>query len=142
MITKASTLNKPLAKERPEYRNVEFNSMFKLSLRHITVAGAERQNVRLAAELLSHTTAVNLRRHFGEYNEATLLAEIIEKIDKWFDVMNSYQLNSGVSSKSGYGSNLLLQNKILDDMSFLMNNMRTLTRQCLPAATHLQVNLK
>ena len=86
----------------------------------ITVTRAERQNVRLAAELLSHTTAVNLRRHFGEHNEAILLAEIIEIIDKWFDVMNSRQLHQGVPGKSGYGSNLPLQNKALDDMVFLM----------------------
>lgn len=140
LIEKASTLKKPLAKDDPEFRNVEFNAMFKLSLRHITVTHAERQNVRLAAELLSHTTAVNLRRHFGEYNEAILLAEIIEIIDKWFDLMNSYQLNQGAPSKTGYGSNLPLQTKILDDMTFLMKNMRTLTKHCLPAATHLQVN--
>lgn len=124
----------------PEFKNVEFNSLFKLSLRHLTVKGAERQNVRLAAELLSHTTAVNLRRHFGEYREAILLAEIIETIDRWFDLMNSHQLHQGIPFKSAYGTDLGIQNKVLDDMAYLMQNIRTLSQHCLPAATHIQVN--
>lgn len=139
MVKKASTLQKPLSKDEPQFRNVELNAMFKLSVKHIKVVGAERQNVRLAAELLSHTTAVNLRRHFGEYEEAMLLAEIIEKVNLWFDVMNSYQIKQNVPSKKCYGMDLENQNRILDDMAELIREMRTLQRQCLPKASHLQV---
>lgn len=139
LIEKASTLQKPFSKETLENRNVELNSMFKLSIKHIKVHGAERQNVRLAAELLSHTTAVNLRRHFGEFEEAVLLADIIEKVNLWFDVMNSFQIAQNIASKKCYGMDLENQNKILDDMAALMRDVRTLQRHCLPKASHLQV---
>lgn len=113
--------------------------MFKLTMKHITVTGSERQNVRMAAQILSHTTAVNLRRHFGQYEEALLLAEIIEKINAWFDVMNSYQIYNTVPSKKCYGTDIQLQNGILDDMAEFISNMRTLNRHSLPCASHLQV---
>lgn len=139
LVEKASTLNKPFSSKDCGHKNVELNSMFKLTMKHITVAGPERQNVRMAAEILSHTTAVNLRRHFGQYEEALLLAEIVEKINAWFDVMNSYQLYNTVPSKKCYGTEIELQKEILDDMVELMTNMRTLTRHSLPCASHLQV---
>lgn len=139
MINKASTLNKPFNAEHCESNNIELNAMFKLSLKHVTVTGSERQNVRLAAQLLSHTTATNLRRHFGDYTEAMLLADIIDVIDKWFDVMNSHKMHQSVSFKKCYGLSLKEQDKALDDMAALMKEMRTLNKHCLPTATHLQV---
>lgn len=113
--------------------------MFKLSMKHITVSGAERQNVSKAAQLLSHTTAVNLRRHFGQYKEALLLAEVIEIIDAWFDVMNSHVINQSVPTKRCYGLDLKFQNEKLDAMADFISNMRTLTKHNLPAVNHLQV---
>lgn len=139
LVEKASTLNKPFSTIECGVTNIELNSMFKLTMKHITVTGPERQNVRMAAELLSHTTAVNLRRHFGQYDEAVLLAEIIEKINAWFDVMNSYQLYNTVPSKKCYGTEIELQNEILDTMADFVSNMRTLNRHSLPHASHLQV---
>lgn len=139
LINKASTLNRPFDSEQKESNNIELNAMFKLSLKHITVAGSERQNVRLAAQLLSHTTATNLRRHFGDYTEAVLLAEIIDVIDKWFDIMNSHQIYQSVGFKKCYGQSLKEQDDALDDMVALMNEIRTLSKHSLPAANHLQV---
>ncbi|XP_055523319.1 uncharacterized protein LOC129717448 [Wyeomyia smithii] len=133
LVEKASTLKSPYSNTSPEFKNQEHNSLFKLSIKHATVSGAERQNVRLAAELLSHTTAVNLRRHFGEYEEAQLLAEIIDKVNSWFDVLNSHQINQSISSKKCYRMDIERQDKILDDMADLMKNIRTLSNHKLPA---------
>lgn len=138
LVQKASTLKRPLS-ENGEGSSIEFNSLFKLTSKHLTVQGSERQSVRLAAELVSHTTAVNLRRHFGQYEEACLLAEIIEIVNKWFDVMNSYSLNQNILSKKCYGVELEQQNQILDDMENLMKEIRVLSKHCLPAASGLKV---
>jgi hypothetical protein len=40
--------------------NAEVNSCYKISEKHITVDKSKRQNVRLAAELLSRNTAQSL----------------------------------------------------------------------------------
>ncbi|XP_062704502.1 transposable element P transposase [Aedes albopictus] len=138
LVQKASTLKRPFS-ENGEGSSVEFNSLFKLTSKHLTVQGSERQNVRLAAELLSHTTAVNLRRHFGQYEEARLLAEIIEIVNKWFDVMNSYSLTENVPSKKCYGLELEQQNQILDNMETLIKEIRVLSKHCLPAASGLKL---
>jgi hypothetical protein len=69
-----------------------------------------------------------------------LLAEVIEITDKWFDLKNSHQLHQGKPSKSAYDTDLVSQNKILDDMESLIKNIRTLSAHCLPAATNLQVD--
>lgn len=88
--------------------------------------GPERQNVPLAVELLSHTVAVNLIRHFGEDEEARLLAEFIEIVDKWFNLMNSNNPCENVASKKCFGLDLEAQHKILSDMELLMASTRTL----------------
>lgn len=139
LVQKASTLKNPFASAKSDESSVEFNALFKLTSKHVTAHGSERQNVKLAAELLSHTTAVNLRRHFGEYEEACLLAEIIETVNSWFDVMNSYSLTQNVTSKKCYGVELEQQNKILDKMADLIKEIRVLTNHCLPAEPGLKV---
>lgn len=139
LVQKASTLKRPFS-ENGEESTVEFNSLFKLTSKHLTVQGSERQNVRLAAELLSHTTAVNLRRHFGQYEEACLLAEMIETVNMWFDVMNSYSLTQSITSKKCYGVELVEQNKILNNMENMVKQMRVLSKHCLPAQPGLKVN--
>lgn len=108
-------------------------------MKHVTCEGSERQNVRLAAQLLSHTTAVNLRRHFGQYEEAVLLADIIDIINSWFDTMNSSRVHESIPDKKCYGLAEEVQNRNLQRMEELIGNIRTLNKHVMPAATHLQV---
>jgi hypothetical protein len=59
--------NKKIRKEPLEsliqLTNTEVNSCYKISEKHITVEKSKRQNVRLAAELLSRNTAEALLRY-------------------------------------------------------------------------------
>ncbi|KAG4068381.1 hypothetical protein HA402_007901, partial [Bradysia odoriphaga] len=48
----------------------------------------ERMNVPLAAEFPSHTTATCLRRYFPDDSEVSKLADWIDMVNYWFDVMN------------------------------------------------------
>lgn len=119
----------------------EYNSLFKLSKKHVMCKGPERQNVPLAVELMSHTVAVNLVRHFGEFEEARLLAEIINIVDSWFNLMNSNNPCENVSSKKCFGLDLDAQNKILNDMELLMASIRTLNDQGGPVRSSRVRNL-
>lgn len=120
----------------------EFNSLFRLTKRHILCRQSERQNVRLASELLSHTTSVNLKRHFGDYSEAAMLSTIIDIIDRWFNVMNSHNLNETIDIKKCLGLSAKLQWDSLQEMRELVLILRTLNKHRLPAANHLQVCVK
>ena len=82
--------------------------------------------VSLAAELLSHTTAVNLRRNYPDEYGAHLLANMIETVNNYFDVFNSRCIQESIPTKKPYGLNLPDQEKWLDNMFDLVQNMRTL----------------
>lgn len=68
--------------------NSEISPLFKLSLFHLEVKGTERQNVRVASELLSHTVAASLRRNFLNDTVVEKLANFIDLVDKWFDIQS------------------------------------------------------
>ncbi|KAK3924472.1 Transposable element P transposase [Frankliniella fusca] len=110
--------------------HVEVSSCFKLTERHLKCEKTERQSVRLAAELISHTTSTALRRYFPDDSDALNLAAVIEIINGWFDVFNSYTLYD-VPLKSAYGTHLDAQEKCLDDMSYLMSSMKCVGKTCL-----------
>ncbi|KAG5875325.1 hypothetical protein JTB14_018733 [Gonioctena quinquepunctata] len=62
-----------------------------------------RQNVRRAAELLSHTTATALIHYeVGNKIEARALSEFIEAVNKWFHIFNSYIPINKIRTKSAY----------------------------------------
>jgi hypothetical protein len=48
----------------------EIRSCFKLTMNHFTVEGPKRQNVRMAAALLTHRTATALRHYYPENTSA------------------------------------------------------------------------
>ncbi|KAG5875241.1 hypothetical protein JTB14_001987 [Gonioctena quinquepunctata] len=67
----------------------EVNFCFKINENHLTCEKTARQNVRRAAELLSHTTATALIHYeVGNKIEARALSEFIEAVNKWFDIFN------------------------------------------------------
>lgn len=88
---------------------------------------SERQNVRKAAQLLSHTTASAIQRIVStdDCENVCVTADLIEKVAKWFSLMNTYTPSVSVNeAKTAYGQNLDVHNKILDDMLELMETMR------------------
>ena len=66
---------------------------FKLTSFHIDLQGSERQRVRPAAQLLSHTTATAMMWGKSpsdeDYQETVSKAYAVQLVNDWFDVMNS-----------------------------------------------------
>lgn len=92
--------------------NPEISSIYNVSLKHLTVVGTERQNVRMACQLFSHKVAKALLKHFASDEVARKLANFIELVNNWFDTMNSYSL-SGIGYKKPYGLALDEQDAVL-----------------------------
>lgn len=90
----------------------EISPTFKLSELHFECKGNERMNVSLATQLLSHTTATCLKRYFRGDEQAESIANFIELVNQWFDVMNSYT-PSGPYYKRGCGLQIEYQSEVL-----------------------------
>lgn len=118
-----STLQEP-GTTNLQPNKVEFNNLYKLTEKHVNAKGAERQNVRKAAQLMSRTNAVTVRRHYGDIPEAMVLADVLETVNDWFDVCNSYKIDQNIVSKRCYGLNLPEQNAILDRMEQMVREIR------------------
>lgn len=104
-------LNKSIIRQIVE-TNPEISTICKLSLHHITVSGHERQNVRVASQLFSHSVAQYLMKHFPNDKQVEKLAKFIELVNKWFDICNSYTVNAH-GYKKPYGVNLKEQDAVL-----------------------------
>jgi hypothetical protein len=105
----------------------------KLTRNLLDVKGSQRQKVKTAAKLLSHTTA-KVIKFCGDnklinspyYEE---LSQFIELTDKWFDIFNmSQKFEKG---KGSYGIDLTTQNNTLDEMTHVIENLRAIKRSTL-----------
>lgn len=81
--------------------STEISPLYKLSIHHLEVKGLDRQCVRLASELFSHTVAESLRRNFTNDEVVHKLSDFIELVKNWFITMNSYTPN-GIAYKAPY----------------------------------------
>lgn len=113
--------------------NTEISSCHKLTIKHVHCEKTKRQNVSLAAQLLSHTTATALNHYTPgpDRQLAQATAKFIHLINSWFDIMNSYTLASSVPTKQPYGTQLEEQNEILDTMRNLMCTSRCISKNTL-----------
>uniref|UniRef100_Q7M4J7 P element homolog (Lu-P2 element) n=1 Tax=Lucilia cuprina TaxID=7375 RepID=Q7M4J7_LUCCU len=96
---------------------------FKLNDDHLTVKGAERQKVKLAAQLFSNTTANAIRRCFSlglDVYQATETADFIQLVNDWFDILNSTLSTFVYPGKEPFGHNLATQIKKLDEITKIM----------------------
>ena len=85
----------------------------KLQPMHLEVKGLDRQNVKMACELLSNTVA-NLFRYFFPGKKA--LADFIDLSDKAFNIMNAQTMENSDFTRSAFGGeNLPEQLKILEN---------------------------
>uniref|UniRef100_A0A182I0K0 Uncharacterized protein n=1 Tax=Anopheles arabiensis TaxID=7173 RepID=A0A182I0K0_ANOAR len=100
----------------------EMTPLFKLTTSHIDMTPQERQNVRIAAELLSRTTAVALRTYFPDDDDAKILANFIDKVDVWFSISNSYTSFAKLDFKKAYTASDD-QVSALTDMYDIISNM-------------------
>lgn len=104
----------------------ELNVCHKLTQDHLKCEGPSRQNVRKAAQLLSHTVATALVHYKPGNDEALAIntGSFIETINNWFDLLNSYHPKDYSPFKSPYGRFLKEQNQLLEDVKDLMLTMR------------------
>lgn len=110
----------------------EVSSCYKLTTAHLKCQKAERQNVALAAQLMSHTTATALIHYKpGLESLAQSTGEFIELISNWFDIMNSYSPEANVPSKKPFGSDLQFQINVLDSVYDKISTMRCIKKNTL-----------
>lgn len=126
VLSDGSNVNSTPLKELLKITKSEISTCHKLSEKHIECVKAERQNVGLAAQLLSHSVATALCHYKPGFNK--ILSEntgkFIEVISNWYDIMNSYTSTETLCTKKAYGLNLSEQNKCLDKMYELIFSMR------------------
>lgn len=121
-----TVINKEPLEKLVNYTDFELNVSFKISHAHLNCEKTQRQNVRLASELLSHTTATALKHYNISLGRKLAIdtGNFIELVNSWFDVMNSYRANVPFFPiKCGYGLHLESQNFILDKMYDTVKNM-------------------
>lgn len=104
----------------------DFKVTHKLSEKHIEVKGPQRMKVKLAAQLLSDTTAKALM-YFGEkvlFEGVTWSAtsDFVSLIDTWFDVLNSNMLYNKKPARSAFeaaDNQIVVLQQMIDTISNL-----------------------
>lgn len=116
-----------------EKTTTEISSCHKLKPIHITCEKSQRQNVALAAQLMSNTTATALKRYLpGEDKElAKNVGDFFQMINIWFDILNSYSPSASVQTKRPYGTNFENQNQILNTAIETFKSMRVISKNSL-----------
>ena len=77
--------------KKVETQNMQIS---KLTAKHVTCKKSDRQNVKLACELLSNSTACLMRDHFPECPKKKQLSDIISLLDKGFNLITSKLSNT------------------------------------------------
>lgn len=128
-----SVLNKNPLQALVALTDSEVNACWKINQKHIDVEKTNRQNVRLAAQLLSNNVSTALLRYKPGEDKvmAENLGHFIGDIDLWFDIFNSYVPKGTVPSKNAYGINLKNQNDHLKKMYELIYDMRVVGKNTL-----------
>jgi len=105
----------------------ELSVCHKLSQEHLTCEESQRQKVKLASQLISHTTSTALN-HYQPITDKKLnndTAEFIELINSWFDIANvSHPNDNQTPFKALYGLFLKEQNSLLNKVYEFIFNMR------------------
>jgi hypothetical protein len=104
IITKTPLMK--LLELKNEAPDSEFNSLFHLTERHLSVDKAERMNVRLAAQTLLRSVAVALTRYLPHDPEAQELAIFIRNKNDWFDILNSHNTLPTVPLKKPFSNTI------------------------------------
>lgn len=98
----------------------------KLRKEHISCKGPQRENFKLAKELLSHSTALALQhyRPTADYQVLDDTAEFIKLISNFFKFTNVSELKDNGMFKSPFGMYLYEQNKILNETYSVIKLMK------------------
>ena len=104
----------------------ELKICHKLTQNHLDVRGSARQNVRLAAQVLSHTTATAMSSLFEGREKK---AQFFEIVNNWFDVMNSRLEKDCNKLKCAFGIHFEDQVDALNSMLKMTEKMRIKKRK-------------
>ncbi len=115
----------PVRKLVHQTKKLEISSCHKLISKHIDCEKFQRQNVLLATQLMSNTTACALRRYnICDEPLRFLAADFIKLTNDWFDVMNSRCPNASLHLQCGYGVHLEEQKRVLERYIETMEHIR------------------
>lgn len=105
--------------------STEITVCHKLTTKHLNCEKALRQNVGLAAQLLSHTTATALLHYLpgSDKKLASDTGHFIELVSNWFDILISYTARETLCTKKPYGLNFEKQNEVLNSMTETVGSM-------------------
>ena len=106
----------------------EYKIHHKLQPIHFNCTGSTRQRVRLAAQLISHTTATAIRCLFPLKSK---LADWLELFDTWFDIFNSAFPISKKKLGCAFGKHFSEQSAILDQVSTCVETMHAIGKKSL-----------
>lgn len=124
-------VNKEPFKALTAITGTEVNSCHKITDDYINCMSTQRQNVTLAAQLLSHTVGTALV-HYQPGSDKQLAintGKFIQKVSAWFDVINSYTPSASLQSKKLYGMDLEYQLLTLETVYNLVSTMRCIGKK-------------
>ena len=122
-----------------EHDNKEYKIHHKLQPIHFNCIGSTRQRVRLAAQLISHTSATAIRCLFPE---KVKLADWLDLFDKWFDVMNSRIPFDKNKHKCGFGLHHDAQSEVLHSAFSCIKTMKARGKKSLlPFQTGMLISI-
>lgn len=139
LLDKGFRLNNDIQIDRSPLENLlqlnrqEVSPCYKLTEKHVLCEKTQRQNVRLAAQLISNTVGCALRRQKpgSDKTKAENLGEFICIMNTWFDIFNSYTEKGTVPTKNAYGVNLEIQITHLDKVSKIISEMRPIGKNAM-----------
>ncbi|CAI6355295.1 unnamed protein product [Macrosiphum euphorbiae] len=112
----------------------EVSPCHKLKREHLKCEVPLQQNIKLAKQLLSYSTATALQ-HYSPIEDFELLnntAEFIKQINNWFDLASvSHANNNSSPFKSPYGTFLYQQDRLLNEMYNTIIFMRCIGKNSL-----------
>lgn len=126
-----TTINKKPLESLVKISDQELNVCYKVKMKHLECEGARRQNVHMAAELLSNTVGEALKRYKPGIDKklAEDVGNFIRNINKWFDIFNSYAKDAKIPFKCAYGIYLEHQEKHLSIILETVLSMRALGKK-------------
>lgn len=121
---------KPIVDLLQHTTKLDLNIAHKINKDFLTVKGAQRQKVKLATKLFSHTvskavTRLGLLNVYENENNWLECSQLLKITNDWFDVFNSKVPESDSRNRvKAYGLALNEQNEILNKMETTMSDLR------------------
>lgn len=141
--------SKPIVDLLQNTKNLDLNIAHKINETFLTVKGAQRQKVKYATKLFSHSIskAVSRLGSLGLYNDDNnwlQCSKLLKNFNDWFDIFNSKVPQSDSRSTiKAYGLALEEQNKILDEIFQYIKTMRKLnSKSLLPFQKGILISIK